>query len=251
MTNDHRSPVRRERNEVKSKGERPALRPYVIYYGWLTDDERGEPNDIAHAIAAVGAPLLIAHLWTAEPERHRNLSPEVLALVHEAGAEVFGYVATGYGRADRGQVSEAAADNLNAGVDGIFFDEADSLVLPVKLAYYRQICEAVRSRGRKVILNTGVAHCGEGIMDIADLLMVEHQWRAFATESAWARKYPPDRFMGVSSNEENALGYIVDKARATEDARLSWQAGIGWHTATTRYVEFPEWMTDYVREVKT
>lgn len=228
----------------------PAARPYVIYYGWLTDDGTGEANDVARVIAAAGAPLLIAHAWTAKPERHLNLSPQVLRLMREAGIEVFGYVATSYGRADRRKVAKSVAENLDLGVDGVFIDEADSLVLPVKLAYYRQICEAVRSGGGKVILNTGVSRSGEYVMEIADLLMVEHQWRAFVADSPWAAKYPPERFMGVSSNEEQAMGYVVE-ASAIEDARLARAAHIGWHTATTRYVECPHWLPRYVQAVKS
>ena len=232
-------------------GPAQAARPYVIYYGWLTDDAQGEPNDVARAIAAAGAPLLIAHVRTAPPAGHRSLSPQVLALMRAAGMQVFGYVPTTYGRADAGEVADAVSEGLDAGLDGVLFDEADSLVLPVKLAYYRQLCEKVRGRGRSVILNTGVSRCGEYVMQIADLLMVEHQWRSLHSESPWARTYPPERFMGVSSNEEQAMGYVVDKARAIEDARRAREAGIGWHTATTRYIELPDWFHDYVQAVKT
>jgi len=239
---------------AKSQDERPGAGgacAYVIYYGWLTDDAQGEPNAVARAIAAAGTPLLIAHLRTAAPAGHRNLSPQVLALMRAAGVQVFGYVATAYGRADARVVADDVAKNLDAGLDGILFDEADSLVLPVKLAYYRRLGETVRSRDKSVILNTGVSRCGEHIMQIADRLMVEHEWRALHSDSPWARTYPPERFMGVSSNEERAMGYRVDKARAIADARLAWEAGVGWHTATTRYAEFPMWFDDYVRAGKT
>ena len=241
-------PVRPERSAAESRDER--LHTYVIYYGWLTDDAHGEPNDAAHAIAVAGAPLLIAHLRTAAPAGHRNLSPQVLALMRGAGIQVFGYVPTTYGRADTSVAAAAVGENLDAGLDGILFDESDSLVLPVKLAYYRQLCETVRGRGKSVILNTGVSRCGEYVMQIADRLMVEHQWRALHTDSPWAGNYPPERFMGVSSNEEDAMGYVVDGERAIEDARLARESGIGWHTATTRYTELPDWFNNYVRVVK-
>ena len=71
--------------------------------------------------------------------------------------------------------------------------------------------------------------------------MVAHQWRDFRRHSRWASRYDRDRFMGISSNEENAMGYVVDAACAAGDAREAWEAGIGWHAATERYIELPEW----------
>lgn len=224
-------------------------KPYVIYYGWLTDDEDGEPNDVAHGIAAVRAPLLIAQSWTAAPERHRNISPQLLALMHGAGTEVFAYVATGNGKADLREVEESVAEYLTAGVDGIFFDEADSLVSGDKLPYYESLAQSVRNTGKTVILNPGVSQCGEQIMQVADRVMVEHQWRTLARLSPWMARYGADRFMGVSSNEGNAMGYFVDQERAIRDTREAWQAGVGWHTSTNLYIELPGWFTGYMQAI--
>src|SRR5688500_4526308 len=80
-------PVSLRAGEGSGWGEGRAAQPFVIYYGWLTDDAQGEPNAVARAIAAAGTPLLIAHLRTAAPAGHRNLSSQVLALMRAAGVQ--------------------------------------------------------------------------------------------------------------------------------------------------------------------
>ena len=223
---------------------------YAIFYGWLSDDRSGAPNGVARAIAHAKVPLLIANFWTAPPDRHQNLSAQVIALMHAAGTQVFGYIATGWGEADRGEVQQEIDEYLGAGIDGIFFDEADSLCSDGKLEYYASLAARVRERGGKIILNAGVAQCGEKIMKECDLVMVEHAWREARIRSPWLRRYPADRVMGVSSNEANAMGYVVDEARAIEDTREAWRSGIGWHTSTSGYVELPEWFDGYVSAVR-
>src|SRR5688500_1842472 len=93
--------------------------PFVIYYGWLSDDAGGEPNGDARRIAAARPPLVIAHLSTAPPAGHLNVSSSVLALLRSAGTEVFGYIATDFGRAELDLTRRAVIENLDAGLDGI------------------------------------------------------------------------------------------------------------------------------------
>ena len=224
--------------------------PYVVYYGWLTDDAGGEPNDEARRIAAARPPLLIAHLQAAAPDNHLNLSTQVLALLRAAGTGIFGYVSTDFGRAGLDGVRHAVADNLDTGLDGIFFDESDSMTSTAKFGYYTMLAQPVRQQGRKVVLNSGVSKCGERIMEVADLLMVEHEWRQFPADSPWMAKYGAERFMGISSNEEGAMGYSVDARRAVDDTREAWRAGVGWHAATDRYVVLPDWFETHLDAVR-
>lgn len=217
-------------------------RPFVIYYGWLTDGADGEPNAEARRIASAAPPLLIAQPWTAPPAGHCNLSPQVSKVIRDAGTEVYAYVPTGFGRNERSGVLHALDAAAMLGVNGIFFDEVDPLLDDANAAYYAGLASAARAAGLKLIVNTGVALCGERLMDIAERVMAEHQWRELCKQSAWTAKYDRDRFMGVSSNEENAMGYVVDRARAVADARDAWHAGIAWHAATDRYIRLPEWL---------
>lgn len=224
----------------------PVGRTYVIYYGWLTDDESGEPNGEARRIAAARTPLLLAHLRAAPPAVHANITPQVLALMREAGTQVFGYVATDYGRAALTHVRDDIGEIIAAGADGVFLDETDSLTGKAKYGYYTMLAQAVRQHGKQLILNAGVSKCGQSIMEVADRVMVEHQWRDLPAHSEWMTKYAPERFMGVSSNEENAMGYRVDLDRALRDTREAWRLGVGWHAATDRYTRLPDWFERYL-----
>jgi hypothetical protein len=223
----------------------PKGKTYVIYYGWLSDDRAGAPNAAAQAIAANAVPLLIAHFRTAPPAGHTNLSAQVMSLMRGAGTQVFAYIPTAWGRADANRALRDIDEYLAAGVDGIFFDEVDSLCSDPLVAYYASLASAVRERGGHVIVNAGVARCGERIMEVCDLLMVEHAWRDVRTRSLWLRRYPEERVMGVSSNEASAMGYAVDAQRAVADTEEAWRCGIGWHTSTDRFIELPEWFASY------
>lgn len=228
----------------------PTGNTYVIIYGWLSDGASGEPNARANAVAAAGTPLVIAQYRAAPPAAHRNLSAQVLSVLHESGSQVFAYIATDWGRADLRDVQRTSAEYLAAGIDGIFLDEADSLCSDTKLQYYAQLASHVRDSGGKLILNPGVSQCGEKIMQLCDLVMLEHAWRDAFTRSPWLRRYPAERVMGVSSNEDNAMGYPIDEQRAIDDTREAWQRGIGWHTSTDRYVDVPEWFGRYVEALR-
>ncbi len=88
-------------------------------------------------------------------------------------------------------------------------------------------------------------------MEVAGRVMVEHQWRNLRLGSLWSFRYPAQRFMGVSSNEDHAMGYAVDEPRVVEDTREAWRAGIGWHSSTGRYIELPDWFGAYMRAVNS
>ena len=223
----------------------PVRNHYAIYYGWLSDDASGEPNAAARALAKLRLPLLIANYRTAPPASHANLTPQLLALLRDAGTAVFAYIATDWGRADRKKTLRQIDEYLAAGVAGVFFDEADSLCSDAKLEYYAALATRVRRHGGSIILNAGVSQCGEKIMELCDMLMVEHAWREARVRSPWLRRYPAERVMGVSSNEDNAMGYAVDEQRAIQDTREAWNTGVGWHASTNRYVELPDWYERY------
>lgn len=218
---------------------------YCIYYGWLSDGPDGEPNADARRIAAARVPLLIASFWT-EPRTHRNLAPQVLALMREAGTRVFAYVSTQWGGADLQSAKAAATEYLDAGVDGIFFDESHHFLDSSKLLYYRALAQLVRGRGAEVIVNPGVSRCGADVMSVGDYVMLEHAWRDLRVESPWCADHDPGRFMGVTSNEPGAMAYPVDCERAIADTREAWACGVGWHTATERFTRLPGWFEAYV-----
>ena len=218
---------------------------YCIFYGWLSDGPDGEPNADARRIAAARVPLLIASFWT-EPRTHRNLTPQVMALMREAGTRVFAYVSTRWGGADLHAAKAAATEYLDAGADGIFFDESHHFLDSSKLLYYRALAQIVRGRGAEVIVNPGVSRCGADVMSVGDYVMLEHAWRELRAHSPWCADHAPGRFMGVTSNEPGAMPYPVDRARAIAATREAWACGVGRHTSTERFTRLPEWFEDYV-----
>jgi len=223
-----------------------SAKAYVIYYGWLTDSARGTPNAAARRIAAAAPAMLVAQPRTAAPAGHVNISRLVLDLMHAAGTSVYAYVSTKWSRTDLAHAAHATDEALDAGADGVLFDEADPLCTDVHYGYYRALSERVRARGKQVIFNTGVTACGPRIMELADYLMLEHQWRA---SKPWMAAYPATRFMGVSSNEGYAMGYYVDERRAIGDSQEAFARGIGWHASTDRFIQLPPWFASYMRSV--
>ena len=222
---------------------------YTIFYGWLSDGAHGRPNTVARRIAAARVPLLVAAYWT-DPRTHCNLSDQVLGLMHDAGTQVYGYVSTRWGGVELETVRACASECVDSNVDGVFLDEGHNCLDASKLPYYRAVAQVVRDRGKALIVNPGVSRCGEDIMSVADLVMVEHQWRDLREHSPWVAGYEGSRFMGVSSNEERGMGYFVDGPRAIADTREAWDAGIGWHTSTDRYTRLPFWFEEYVAAVR-
>jgi hypothetical protein len=224
-------------------------RLYVIFHGWLTSDVGGEPNADALAIAEAKPGILIAPFLKAGTNQ-KNISGDVLSLLGAKGISVFPYVPTHFGQRGIGEVAGEIDQCLQAGVAGIFLDEVSPNLERADLeAGYAALHSVTGSDAAKIILNTGVARTGEEIMDIADILMVEHQWRWFAELSPWRSRYPTERFMGCSSNEPGALplvGRPISRSTAVEETLDAWDAGIGWHYSTDRYTGLPSWFNSYV-----
>lgn len=224
---------------------------YVIYYGWLIADPAGTPGPAAREIAAAGPRALICFYNTFEP-RYTNLSQQVRDLLRAAQVKVFTYVDTSYGARPLAAVMAETCEYLAHAVDGIFFDQVYNFLDDQHGAYYQALYTLVRDSGRSVIVNTGVAQPGEAIMDITDILMVEHDWRMLYQENPWHMRYPPWRFMGNSSNEpgvERYFGYRVTKQTAVRDTREAWSHGIGWHYSTDHYTSLPSWFSAYARTI--
>lgn len=218
---------------------------YVIYYGWLSE-KNGELSAEAERIANARVPLLIAPVKTARPAAHVNLNPAVISSMHAAGTEVFAYVDTDYARVSLKVAKREVNDALSAGVDGIFYDQTIASPQDAALDYYTALSAAIKAAGKRIIANVGVTQCGSVLMRFADYVMLEHGWRNLANASPWTVHRPAETFMGVSSNEENAMGYAMDEKRAISDTREAWGRNIGWHASTELYAHLPAWFESYL-----
>lgn len=213
---------------------------YVIYYGWLI------------ANASAGPAAVIGFYYTFEP-KYINFSRQVCGLLHAAQVKLFTYINTDYGDRPLAEVAAEANEYLTQGVDGIFFDQVYNFLDDRHTVYYQSLYTLVHERGKTVIVNTGVAQPGEAIMGVTDVLMVEHDWRSLYQANPWFARYPPERFMGDSSNEPGTAGYFdyrVDLEMAVRDTREAWAHGIGWHYSTDHYTTLPAWFLEYARGVE-
>lgn len=218
-------------------------RSFCIFYGWLVADADGKPAPSALRIAARAPKLLIAPAHTVAP-RMPNLSPQVMRLFDRHSITVLAYVDAGFRLRAPDIVLVEAAEALSMGVGGILFDQVEHRWSAHARSFYAALAEGVRAAHAIVALNTGVAETDEAVMEVADLLMVEHRWRAFGEHNPWRQRYHPLRFMGVSSNEPGALAHIdhhVDANAAAHDTYDAWRTGVGWHCATDRFVDLPPW----------
>ncbi|HEX2913327.1 MAG TPA: spherulation-specific family 4 protein [Chloroflexia bacterium] len=219
---------------------------FVIYYGWLIADPSGTPNEYARLIAAAKPDLLLASFYTFEP-KYLNLSPQVRELFRDAGVRIFAYVDTNYGNRPVEEVKAEAIEYLRQDVDGIFYDQVYNFLDDAKSDYYRELYTLAKNQLRAVIANTGIGQPGEEVMQVTDILMVEHAWRELYQSNTWFKKYQPERFMGNSSNEHPELNtvYQIDRNTAQLDTTEAWANGVGWHFSTDHYIDLPEWFLQY------
>ena len=217
---------------------------YVIYYGNLHRNG-AVTNEVSQIIGARPTMAIVPHL---SPGGELNLTPEIHQQFSDAGIQVITYTWTNYGNRDVNEVLSEIDAQMAAGVDGIFVDEVTNIVNDAEYDYYSQIYRHAKSYGPEtmVIMNPGHYKVTERIMSITDIVSLEEEW-VYHGDMPWKTKYPPARFMGVSSNEycatcvgeENALGKTVE----------AWDAGIGYHFATNIFIELPVWFDGYTQAV--
>ncbi|MCL6647483.1 MAG: spherulation-specific family 4 protein [Chloroflexi bacterium] len=224
----------------------------VVYYGWLSRPD-GTLTPAARRLLAARPELLIVAPVAHQPA-FCHLRPELVDQFQAGGSRLFAYVATAYGRRDPHESWQEARRALQLGVDGILLDEVPHDLSPVGEQVCHELCHRIREAGGQVILNTGVAETPESLLELADILMLEHAWRRFALASRWRQRYPPARFLGVSSNEPGArrlLSSRVNLSTALAATRAAMAAGIGWHVATERYIRLPTWFEHYVAALRS
>jgi hypothetical protein len=148
----------------------------------------------------------------------------------------------------------AEIDSYLSQSDGIFVDEVTNIETDAEFSYYSAIYQHVKENqdggdgndDKLVIMNPGHYKVSEEIMKISDIVSLEEEW-VYHNSIPWKTQYAPSRFMGVSSNEYCQLCVSEDNAaQKTEDA---WDAGIGYHFSTDRYIDLPTWFGSYMSKV--
>jgi hypothetical protein len=219
---------------------------YVIYYGHLVNSN-GTISDQALRIIDARPQLVIVPY--SFPNGEPNLTDRVHQQFESAGIKVLTYTWTKYGERSIDDVKADIDSQLAAGVDGIFVDEVTNISTDKEFGYYSAIFEYVKSHDSGkliVVMNPGHYKVNERIMQISDIVSLEEEW-VYHDQIRWKENYPPSRFMGVSSNEYCAE--CITESNAAEKTLEAWSSGIGYHFATDRYIDLPEWFSGYASQV--
>jgi hypothetical protein len=225
-----------------------AYRKFVIYYGWYSDAEGRLGPDIDRIIRSKPEYVVSPYFTSTGLV---NLSPQVTAKFRDSGIGILVYIATGNAGRSLDSVFSEIKTGIEAGANGVMLDEVAMLHQNWQVDHYEKIYDYVKSFGtdKIVVANPGSILVSESVMSVSDIVCFEHQWR-LAPALDWFSKYPPERFMGISSNDiAGVMGYSVDGDLATRDTVEAWQSGVGYHYATDAYTRLPSWFEGYQEEL--
>lgn len=233
---------------------------YVVYHDVLVDSS-GKPNTNAYRIANVH-PVYV-HTYARVSGGMVNTPQEVRDLMHNNGVKILCYVksappdSTSPPFSDA-QVRSEIADGMNLGCDGIMLDNVRKQ-FSTYFNTYKGWRDYIKTWGSDKIawFNTGHADMDESIMQVADIVEVEHHIDDLVVDSPWVTNYPSTRFAANVISWEDIgyypLGYKVTLETAIRDTNHCWDAGhiaymysgniqnfIGW---------LPTWFENYVSSI--
>lgn len=219
---------------------------YVIYYGPLVDRYGVMTSQALQIIAAKPQLIIVPSLFS---DGQPNLTYEVYLQFKNAGIKVLSYTWTKYGNRSLSDLESDIDRQMAIGVDGIFIDEVTNIETDKQFNYYSSIYHYIKSLdGTKlVIMNPGHYKVSERIMQIADIVSLEEDW-IHQDQIPWKTKYPAARFMGVSSNEY--CNQCISESNAVNKTLDAWGDAIGYHFATDKYIDLPNWFGDYISQLK-
>ncbi|MEW6603268.1 MAG: spherulation-specific family 4 protein [Thermoproteota archaeon] len=219
---------------------------YVIYYGHLVDDNGDMTEQTLRIISSKPELVIVPYSF---PDGELNLTPAVHRAFKEAGIKVLTYTWTDYGNRDLNAVKADIDAQMASDVDGIFVDEVTNIVTDDEYEYYAAVHKHIKSHGQDKlsIMNPGHYQVNEWVMQISDIVSLEEEW-VYHEQIHWMDKYPPSRFMGVSSNEYCAA--CINEANAAGKTAEAWSAGIGYHFSTDKYIDLPAWFDSYALQAK-
>jgi hypothetical protein len=219
---------------------------YVIYYGHLVDENGAITEQTSRILAAEPELVIVPYSF---PDGELNLAPDVHQQFGDAGIKVLTYTWTNYGARDLAAVKADIDRHMASRVDGIFIDEVTNIETDAEHSYYAEIYKHIKSYGQAklAVMNPGHFKVTERVMMISDIVSLEEEW-VYHDQIPWKDRYPPSRFMGVSSNEY-CTGCINESNAASKTAE-AWQAGIGYHFATDMYIDLPAWFDGYALQAQ-
>ncbi len=227
---------------------------FVVYYGSLiNEDNPSIKTDEAQKIIQAKPEILILDKYFSNGAL--NLTPELNDEFHDAKIKIVTYVSTNNtGKKLDDVIKEIDKQFSNSKIDGVFIDEVSNISKDSDFNYYSRIYMHIKASfgsDKIVIMNPGQS-VSERIMKISDIVSFEENW-IYSKNLTWKLYYPSDRFMGISSDEYcNSQNHfykefcINNAADATNATITAWNSGIGYHFATQKYIEIPDWFNNYV-----
>jgi hypothetical protein len=240
---------------------------YVVYHDILVDSN-GHPNNNAQRIANAHP----TYVHTYAEISGNNIPQEVRDLMHNNGVKILCYVksappdSTSPPFADS-QIRSEIKTSMDLGCDGIMFDNVRAN-FGSYYDIYKGWRDYVKTWGSDKIawFNTGHSNMDESIMQVADIVEVEHHINDLVTDSPWVTKYPSTRFAANVVSWENLNYYPLPSGITTSDSANKvtlekaiqytndcWNAGhiaymysgnilnsVGW---------LPTWFEDYVSSI--
>ena len=178
---------------------------------------------------------------------------------------VLSYIATNYGKGKLKKLQEKVIkkidESMNAGFDGVFFDEVEDDEKDNNLSelkqYYSAISQEVKSKENKlVIFNPGEKNVEDWLFNLADIVSVENDNAEF--QSASGKTYPKWRWLSVEGDPSEKAANSFDEAHCKlEHFR---KAGGFWYYSPpylnnspekeTSHNLLPKWLEEFALEAK-
>jgi hypothetical protein len=146
-------------------------------------------------------------------------------------------------------IQDRIATAMNAGYDGVFFDETDSTLAAYNGACYAAVKQA--NPGRLVIVNPGVSDPDSRIFDAADIVSVENQY----IDNLAAYGQPSWRWLAVQGDpgSSNPQPYEVPPQSLidTETRFNTFRSNGGfWYYSAEPHWQLEPWFTDFANWAK-
>lgn len=193
---------------------------YVVYHDVLVDSS-GKPNTNANRIA--NAHPVYIHTYARVSGDRVNIPQEVRDLMHNNGVKILCYVKSAPPDSSSppfsdSQIRSEIADGINLGCDGIMFDNVRSR-FTTYYDVYKGWRDYVKTWGSDKIawFNTGHSGMDESIMEVADIVEVEHHIDDLVQDSPWVTKYPSTRFAANVLSWEDLNYYPLPSGIITSD----------------------------------
>ncbi|MBW4631798.1 MAG: spherulation-specific family 4 protein [Iphinoe sp. HA4291-MV1] len=165
---------------------------------------------------------------------------DIPSYVHQSHGRAIQYIRLNSGNEPSDVVDAKITQAMNAGYDGVFFDETD----PTKISWNTERAQKVRTFGKSklVLVNPGIASPPSSVFDYADIVSVENQynqklpsdpsiasWRWLAVQGDPAKQ--------AASDAKEAL----NRRKTFQSLGGFWYYSSNYATTGATHIELPPW----------